>query len=48
MFMLPLQSMVNDTVSMRGRSAMDNVEMAYARQVGYCTEKVAVMLKVLK
>ena len=27
------QSFLTDTVSMQGRSALDNVEMAYARQV---------------
>jgi len=34
------ESMINDSVSMQGRSAMDNVEMAYARQVYMYNEHV--------
>ena len=30
-----LQSFVADPVSMQGRSNLNNMEMAYARQVGY-------------
>lgn len=38
---LPFQSFLMDSVPMQGRSALDNMEMAYSRQVG---TRVAILL----